>query len=105
LDILQWTHLLCHLPQGWTEDSFYAWTYDLPASPWLLIGSIGLAVAVLLLCLFPLAPYKLKIAVVYVSLGLVSLLLGTIVLRCDSLLVMPATYGVGRRQAHDGPRP
>jgi hypothetical protein len=36
---------------------------------------------VLLLCLFPLAPYKLKILVVYLSLGLVGLLLGTIVLR------------------------
>ena len=67
--------------QRWTEDSFYAWTYDLPASPWLLIGSIGLAAMVLLLCLFPLAPYKLKILVVYLSLGLVGLLLGTIVLR------------------------
>lgn len=67
--------------QRWTEDSFYAWTYDLPTSPWLLIGSIGLAATVLLLCLFPLAPYKLKILVVYLSLGLVGLLLGTIVLR------------------------
>lgn len=67
--------------QGWAEEGFYKWTYDLPTSPWLLIGSVGLAAAVLLLCLFPLAPYKLKIAVVYASLGLVSLLLGTILLR------------------------
>ncbi len=45
--------------------------YDLPTSPWLLIGSIGVAAGVVLLCLFPLAPYKLKIGVVYASLGLV----------------------------------
>ena len=48
------------------------WTYDLPASPWLLIGSCALVAIVLLCCLFPLAPYQLKIVVVYISLGLVS---------------------------------
>lgn len=59
------------LLQKLSEEGFYAWTYDLPTSPWLLIGSIGLAAVVVLLCLFPLAPYKLKIGVVYASLGLV----------------------------------
>lgn len=40
-----------------------------------------IAVAVLAACLFPLAPYKIKIMVVYLSMGLLITLVGAILIR------------------------
>ena len=68
--------------------------YDRPASPYLWLWSAMIAVLVLAACLFPLAPYQVKIVVVYVSMGLLMTLLGAILLRG---LVAAATWmAVGR---------
>ena len=47
--------------QSWDEDAFYCWTFDRPTSPWLWVGSLLLVVVVFLMCLFPLAPYSVKV--------------------------------------------
>jgi len=47
--------------QSWDEDAFYCWTFDRPMSPWLWVGSLALVVVVFLMCLFPLAPYSVKV--------------------------------------------
>lgn len=61
---------MCHLSirarlsimQGsWSEDYFYYFAYEQPSSPWVMVGAVALAIGVVLLCLFPLAPYKLKV--------------------------------------------
>ncbi len=67
--------------QTFSEDAFYAWMYDRPASPYLWIGSVLIAVIVLGACLFPLAPYKVKLAVVYMSMGILMTLMGALLLR------------------------
>ncbi|KAK9806919.1 hypothetical protein WJX72_007432 [[Myrmecia] bisecta] len=64
-----------------TEDAFYAWTYDRPASPWLWLGSGLLILVVIGFCLFPLAPNKVKLGVVYCSASLLILIVSTIVVR------------------------
>ena len=40
------------------DDGFYMWRYDLPTSPWFYVSAGALVVLVLLVCLFPLAPYQ-----------------------------------------------
>lgn len=67
--------------QTFSEEGFYAWTYDRPASPYLWIGSVLIAVVVLAACLFPLAPYKVKLVVVYLSMGVLMVLMGSLLLR------------------------
>lgn len=69
------------LLQTFSEDAFYAWTYDRPASPYLWLGSVLIAVLVLAACLFPLAPYKLKVVVLYTSMGLLMTLVGALLVR------------------------
>eukprot|EP00891_Asterochloris_glomerata_P008998 jgi/Astpho2/8998/fgenesh1_pg.00133_%23_41_t len=44
--------------QTFSEDGFYAWTYDRPASPYLLLYSALIVLVVVGCCLFPLAPYR-----------------------------------------------
>lgn len=72
--------LICVL-QTFSEDVFYAWTYDRPASPYLWLGSVLIAVLVLAACLFPLAPYTLKLVVLYTSMGLLMTLVGALLVR------------------------
>ena len=36
------------------------WRYDLPTSPWFYVSAGALVVLVLLVCLFPLAPYQVS---------------------------------------------
>ena len=67
--------------QTYSEDAFYAWTYDRPASPYLWIGSVLIAVVVLGACCFPLAPYSVKLVVVYLSMGLLVTLVGALLVR------------------------
>ena len=55
--------------------------YDRPASPYLWLWSAMIAVLVLAACLFPLAPYQVKIVVVYLSMGILMTLMGAILLR------------------------
>lgn len=63
------------------SNTFYAWTFDRPSSPWALVGSALIAVAVIAACLFPLAPRWVKLGVVYVSGGLLAVLLGLLLVR------------------------
>ena len=56
----------------WNEESFYSWRYDRPTSPWMFLGSILMLVVVFALCCFQLAPYKVKLGVVYGSASLLS---------------------------------
>lgn len=67
--------------QTFSDEAFYAWTYDRPVSPYLWMGSALIAAAVLAMCLFPLAPYKVKLAVLYLSMGLLTVIMGALVLR------------------------
>ena len=46
--------------QRWAEEAFYVWTYELPTSPWFYVGAGALVVLVLMMCLFPLAPYQVR---------------------------------------------
>lgn len=75
------SHSKILLLQTFSEEGFYAWTYDRPASPYLWIGSVLIAVIVLAACLFPLAPYKVKLVVVYLSMGVLMVLMGSLLLR------------------------
>lgn len=73
--------LLYEQYQNWDEGSFYCWTFDRPTSPWLWLGSALLVVIVFGLCLFPLAPYSIKISVVYLSMSLLGLIFGLLFVR------------------------
>ncbi len=46
--------------QRWVDDGFYMWRYDMPTSPWFYVSAGALVVLVLLVCLFPLAPYQAR---------------------------------------------
>ena len=63
--------------------------YDRPASPYLWLWSAMIAVLVLAACLFPLAPYQVKIVVVYLSMSILLILMGAILVRG---LVAAATW-------------
>ena len=52
------THPALTVLQTFSEDGFYAWTYDRPASPYLLLYSALIVLVVVGCCLFPLAPYR-----------------------------------------------
>ncbi len=67
--------------QTFSEEGFYAWAYDRPASPYLWMFSVLIAVVVVGACLFPLAPFKVKLVVVYLSMGLLMILMGALLLR------------------------
>lgn len=74
--------LSCCMPvQTLSTEHFYIWQQDRPASPYLWLLSVLFAVIVLLACLFPLAPHPVKLAVVYTSMFLLSVILGVVALR------------------------
>eukprot|EP00892_Ulva_mutabilis_P003469 jgi/Ulvmu1/1494/UM011_0224.1 len=67
--------------QLWDPEAFYCWVEDRPMPPWQIALSIIFAVVVMALCLFPLAPYKLRLAVVYCFLGLLGGIFALILFR------------------------
>ncbi|GFH11475.1 uncharacterized protein HaLaN_06976 [Haematococcus lacustris] len=67
--------------QQWDEDAFYAWKYERPTSMWYYLGIGAIPVVVIAACLFPLAPWWARVALVYVLSGLLVLLMGVLVLR------------------------
>ncbi|KAL4432440.1 hypothetical protein ABPG77_001739 [Micractinium sp. CCAP 211/92] len=69
------------------EDGFYIWLYERPASPWAWIWTALIPLGVVGACLFPLAPNWAKVAVFYVSSGLLFLILGVLLIRAVLALV------------------
>ena len=63
------------------DDSFYAWTYDQPMSWAFLITSWAVAILVMLMCLFPLAPIWFKKIILYLCVAILSLFTVIILVR------------------------
>mmetsp|Transcript_28438 Transcript_28438/g.62577 ORF Transcript_28438/g.62577 Transcript_28438/m.62577 type:complete len:308 (+) Transcript_28438:149-1072(+) len=64
--------------QSWDENCFFAWKYDRPTSIWYYAGAVALPIIVILACLFPLAPWWMRMAFVYTLMALLMVLLGLI---------------------------
>lgn len=69
------------------DDGFYIWLYERPASPWAWIWTALIPLGVVGACLFPLAPNWAKVAVFYLSSGLLFLILGVLLIRSVLALV------------------
>ncbi|KAL4437010.1 hypothetical protein ABPG75_004149 [Micractinium tetrahymenae] len=69
------------------EDGFYIWLYERPASPWAWVWTALIPLVVVGACLFPLAPNWAKVAVFYLSSGLLFLILGVLLIRSVLALV------------------
>jgi Na+/glutamate symporter len=63
--------------------------------PWQIALSIMMAVVVMSLCLFPLAPYRLRITVVYFFLGLLGLIFALIAFRMVLFVFVFTLSGAG----------
>ena len=63
------------------ESSFYAWTWERPMSAMTYILAGLAAASVILICLFPIAPYWFKAGVLYVASGLLAMIFGLLILR------------------------
>lgn len=75
------------------ESDFYAWLYDRPTSPWVYALAVAGAVVALLVCLFPLAPFWVKRAVLYCSASVLAALLGVLGFR--SVLALATWIATG----------
>mmetsp|Transcript_28913 Transcript_28913/g.73837 ORF Transcript_28913/g.73837 Transcript_28913/m.73837 type:complete len:329 (-) Transcript_28913:168-1154(-) len=67
--------------QVWDEPSFYAWTFDRPKGVLYYITIALIPLVVIAACLFPLAPWWARMALVYFLMSILLVLLGLIVLR------------------------
>lgn len=76
------------------ESDFYAWRYDPPVSAMVYVLSALAAIGVVLVCLFPVAPSWVKAGVVYLLMGLLTVLMGVLVLR--SIVAAVSWIGTGR---------
>lgn len=65
----------------WREDGFYVWMFDRPTSPMFYLMSALLLLGVILVTLFPLAPYWFRMYSVYIMMGILGFLLGLIGVR------------------------
>jgi hypothetical protein len=70
-----------HPQQEFAPDSFYVWRIEAPTTLWSRIGPALFLVGVMAVTLFPVAPYKVKLGVVYTAMGLLALLFALTVLR------------------------
>lgn len=77
-----------------SEADFYAWRFDPPVSTAVYVMAALGALGVVAVCLFPIAPSWLKIAVVYFLMALLVILVGFLVLRA---FVAAATWIVTGR--------
>lgn len=77
-----------------SEDGFYAWTYDKPTSPLVYVFSLLAAVGVIMVCLFPVAPYWFKAGVVYFLASLLSVIIFTLAIR--AIIAAVSYVGTGR---------
>jgi translocation protein SEC62 len=76
------------------EADFYAWRFDAPVSALVYALSALAAVGVVLLCLFPIAPAFVKAGVVYLLMGLLIIMMGTLLLR--AIIAAVSWIGTGR---------
>lgn len=67
--------------QCWDEGFFYVWQYERPTSLMYYIGTVALPIVVILACLFPLAPWWMRMAFVYTLMVILMVLLLVIVIR------------------------
>eukprot|EP00879_Flechtneria_rotunda_P015341 GHRR01016037.1.p1 GENE.GHRR01016037.1~~GHRR01016037.1.p1 ORF type:complete len:328 (+),score=83.91 GHRR01016037.1:452-1435(+) len=80
--LVKWPRTLKPVPgAAWDEELFYAFSYDKPTGPMFYLLAVVVALCVLAVPLFPLAPYPVRLAVLYALSGLLSVLLGTMLLR------------------------
>ncbi|KAJ8902132.1 hypothetical protein NDN08_006540 [Rhodosorus marinus] len=82
--LIKWPKKLLQLPgedQVWNPKAFYIWSFARPTSPWLYLGSISIVLLVAAVCLYPLAPLKLKWQVISVLSVLLILMFVLIALR------------------------
>ena len=70
-----------HPQQEFAPDSFYVWRIEAPTTLWSRLGPALFLFGVMAVTLFPVAPYKLKLGVVYTAMGLLALLFALTVLR------------------------
>jgi hypothetical protein len=74
-------------------DFFYLWMEDRPMPPWQYAMAVLMVVGILVVCLFPLAPYWLRISVVYFFLGLLAFIFALILVRFLIFLTVFAFTG------------
>ncbi len=79
--------------QSFSEEFFYAWTFERPVSPYFYVLSGLVLVTIMLFCLFPLAPHPVKLAAVYVSMALIVVILLTLLVRGIVALVTWVALG------------
>ncbi|MEW5297798.1 MAG: hypothetical protein WDW38_006982 [Sanguina aurantia] len=65
----------------WSDSAFYVWLYDRPTSIWTVVATVALPVVVIGACSFSLAPWWMRMTLVYSLMGLLTLLLGLLTLR------------------------
>ena len=69
------------LPQSWDEGFFYVWQYERPTSLLYYISAVALPIVVILACLFPLAPWWMRMAFVYFLMAILTVMLSLIAIR------------------------
>ena len=67
--------------QSWDEKAFYVWDFDRPTTIWYYLGAFALPFVVILACLFPLAPWWMRVTLAYVSMAILTVMLLTIFIR------------------------
>jgi translocation protein SEC62 len=75
-------------------ESFYCWVEDRPMPPWQYAMAALMALIILCICLFPLAPVWLRTIVVYFFLGLLCSIFALILVRFLIFLIIFAFVGV-----------
>ncbi|GAX73131.1 hypothetical protein CEUSTIGMA_g584.t1 [Chlamydomonas eustigma] len=73
--------LLLSQDQSWDESFFYIWKYERPTTLLYYISAVALPIVVILACLFPLAPWWMRMAFVYTLMAILTAMLSLIAVR------------------------
>lgn len=79
--------------QTFVPGGFYSWKIERPPTPWVYVGGYIAALLVLCCCLFPLAPYSIKLGVFYTSLSCLIFIFSIIGIRCFIFAVIWTLVG------------